>query len=73
MGKGKKETSHFDDVVRILGAPAHMVLFIDDDPGNCERAVQQGFKVIHYRTRNQFLEEIAVYCPFLGWNRLRSQ
>jgi putative hydrolase of the HAD superfamily len=62
MGKGKKDPSHFDDVVNILGAPAHMVLFIDDDPGNCERAGLKGLKVIHYRNRNQFLEEIVRYC-----------
>ncbi|MEN6319272.1 MAG: HAD family hydrolase [Syntrophaceae bacterium] len=63
MGKGKKDPSHFDDVVKILGAPAHMVLFIDDDPGNCERAGQEGLNVIYYQSRNQFLEEIVKYCP----------
>jgi putative hydrolase of the HAD superfamily len=63
MGKGKKYPSHFDDIVRILGAPAHMVLFIDDDPGNCERAGQKGLQVIYYRTRDQFLEEIVKYYP----------
>jgi len=63
MGKGKKDTSHFDDVVKILNTPVYMVLFIDDDPRNCERAGQKGLKVIHYRTRNQFLEEIVKYYP----------
>jgi putative hydrolase of the HAD superfamily len=65
MGKSKKNPNCFDDVVNILGAPAPMVLFIDDDPGNCERAGQRGLRVIHYRNRNQFLEEIARYCPVL--------
>ncbi|MGD1152672.1 MAG: HAD family phosphatase [Syntrophales bacterium] len=63
MGKSKKNPSHFKDVVRILKIEIHKVLFIDDDPGNCERAKQAGLKVIHYRDRELFLEEIAGYFP----------
>jgi putative hydrolase of the HAD superfamily len=63
MGKSKKDPSHFKDVVRILKIEMHKVLFIDDDPGNCERAKQAGLKVIHYRDRKLFLEEIAGYFP----------
>ena len=63
MGKSKKDPSHFKDVVRILKIEIHKVLFIDDDPGNCERAKQAGLKVIHYRDREQFLHEIARYFP----------
>ena len=63
MGKSKKDPSHFEDVVRILNIEIHKVLFIDDDPGNCERAKQAGLKVIHYRDREQFLHEIARYFP----------
>jgi putative hydrolase of the HAD superfamily len=63
MGKSKKDPSHFEDVVRILNVEIHKVLFIDDDPGNCERAKQAGLKVIHYRDREQFLHEIARYFP----------
>ncbi|MEN6375842.1 MAG: HAD family phosphatase [Smithella sp.] len=63
MGKGKREPSHFDDVLQKVSAEASKVLFIDDNPGNCERAWQKGWKVIHYRSRDQFLEEIAQYCP----------
>ena len=63
MGKSKKDPSHFKDVVRMLGAEAHKVLFIDDDAGNCERAKHAGLKVIHYMDREQFLEKIAGYFP----------
>ena len=63
MGKGKREPSHFDDVLKSVNAEASRVLFIDDNPGNCERAVQKGWKVIHYRSRDQFLEELTQYCP----------
>ncbi len=63
MGKSKKDPSHFKDVVRVLRIEIHKVLFIDDDPGNCERAKQAGMKVIHYRERKLFLEELSRYCP----------
>ena len=62
-GKSKKDPSHFEDAVRILKIEIHKVLFIDDDQGNCERAKQAGLKVIHYRDRALFLEEIAGYFP----------
>lgn len=63
MGKGKREPSHFDDVLQRVNTAASSVLFIDDNPGNCARAEQKGWKVIHYRSRDQFLEELAQYCP----------
>ena len=68
MGKSKKDPSHFKDVVRILKIEIHKVLFIDDDAGNCERAKQAGLKVIHYRDRELFLEEIAGYFPGIAAN-----
>ena len=63
MGKSKKDPSHFKDVVRMLGAEAYKVLFIDDDAGNRKRAKQAGLKVIHYRDREQFFHEVAGYFP----------
>jgi len=61
MGKSKKDLSHFEDVIRILANEAHRVLFIDDDPGNCEMASRTGLTVIHYIDRDQFLKEIVRY------------
>lgn len=63
MGKGKREPSHFDDILQRVNTAASSVLFIDDNPGNCARAEQKGWRVIHYRSRDQFLEELARYCP----------
>ena len=68
MGKSKKDPTHFENVVHMLETKAHMVLFIDDDPGNCARARQAGLKVIHYRAREQFLHEIAGYFPGIAAN-----
>lgn len=61
MGKSKNDLSHFEDVIRILANEARRVLFIDDDPGNCERAARTGLKVIHYIDRDRFRKEIARY------------
>lgn len=63
MGKGKREPEHYDDVLRKVNAAASSVLLIDDNPGNCVRAEQKGWKVIYYRSRDQFLEELVRYCP----------
>ena len=38
MGKGKRDPSLFDDVVRDLGIDPPQVVFVDDDHGNVERA-----------------------------------
>lgn len=62
MGKSKKDLSHFEDVIRILTNEAQRVLFIDDDPGNCERAARTGLKAIQYIDRDQFLKEMEMYC-----------
>jgi putative hydrolase of the HAD superfamily len=62
MGKSKKDLSHFEDVIRILTKEAQRVLFIDDDPGNCERAARTGLKAIQYIDRDQFLKEMEMYC-----------
>ncbi|HVO66175.1 MAG TPA: HAD family phosphatase [Syntrophales bacterium] len=63
MGKSKKDPTHFEDIVHMLGIEAQKILFIDDNLGNCERAAQKGLKVIHYIGRDRFMEEIGKYFP----------
>ncbi|HYA14948.1 MAG TPA: HAD family phosphatase [Syntrophales bacterium] len=63
MGKSKKDSTHFEDIVHMLGIEAQKVLFIDDSQGNCERAAQKGLKVIHYIGRGRFMEELRQYFP----------
>jgi len=48
MGKGKRDDSLFDDIAGLLKKPPGRILFIDDDPGNVERARQKGWKAILY-------------------------
>jgi len=58
MGKGKWDISLFDDIAGLLKTPPDRILFIDDDPGNVQRARQKGWKAILYINYNPFLLEI---------------
>ncbi len=44
LGKGKADASLFDDVVTDLGLSPAQALFIDDNPGNIERARSRGLE-----------------------------
>ncbi|MCX5841333.1 MAG: HAD family phosphatase [Deltaproteobacteria bacterium] len=63
IGKGKRDPSLFDDVLKTLGVSADNVIFIDDDPGNCERARQKGIQVIHYTNRENLIRSLEDICP----------
>jgi FMN phosphatase YigB (HAD superfamily) len=48
---------------------AHHVIFIDDDPGNCERARQKGIQAIHYTNRETLIRNLEDIFPDLTHNR----
>ena len=58
MGKGKRDASLFDDIAGLLKTPPDRILFIDDDPGNVERARQKGWKAILYTDQESFQLEM---------------
>jgi len=58
LGKGKKDLTLFDDVIRTLGVSPPETLFVDDHPGNIERASHWGLKTILYRDYDLFLAEL---------------
>lgn len=60
LGKGKRDVSLFDDIAALLRTPPDRILFIDDDPGNVERARQKGWQAILYANANadEFHSEI---------------
>lgn len=66
MGKSKRDPTLFDDVLGILGVAGERALFIDDDPGNIERAGDRGLRTLLYVDRKGFEAEMAKWCPFLG-------
>ena len=61
LGKGKRDMSLFDDVARTLGKSPDRILFIDDDPGNVDRAGKKGWKTILYVDRDSFLKEMDMF------------
>jgi putative hydrolase of the HAD superfamily len=69
IGKSKRDPSLFDDVLKTLGVSAHNVIFIDDTPGNCERARQKGIQTIHYTNRENLIRNLEDICPDLTYNR----
>jgi len=46
LGKGKRDVSLFDEIAAILKTSPDRILFIDDDPGNVERARQKSWQAI---------------------------
>lgn len=54
MGKGKRDSSLFRDVIKIVKVEPDRVLFVDDDPENVARARHEGWNVIHYADRESF-------------------
>lgn len=65
MGKCKRDSSIFDDVLYEMGSIPERSLFVDDDRENIERARRKGLHTIHYQTRKAFEHDLASFCPFL--------
>jgi len=65
MGKSKMDPSHFGDVVEALQVKPEEILFVDDNEGHIERARRQGWKTIRYDNKNNFIDQIKKYCPFI--------
>jgi FMN phosphatase YigB (HAD superfamily) len=65
LGKGKRDSSLFDDVACTLGRPPESILFIDDDAGHVDRATKKGWKAIRYVDRDSLIDEMEMilgYC-----------
>jgi putative hydrolase of the HAD superfamily len=63
MGKGKRDPSLFDEIVKELKTEPDRVLFIDDDIRNVDRAKQKGWNGIHYVDRDGFQKDIEEILP----------
>jgi putative hydrolase of the HAD superfamily len=63
MGKGKRDPVVFREVAQALGLDPRETLFIDDNPGNVQRALSQGLNAILYRDKDSFLEELQRFVP----------
>ncbi len=58
IGKGKWDSSLFDDIAVLLKMPPDRILFTDDDPGNVKRARQRSWQVILYTNTEALSLEI---------------
>ena len=63
MGKGKRDSSLFDDIAQAIKVAPARILFIDDDAGNVERAKQKGWQGIHYVNRESFEKDMEAILP----------
>jgi putative hydrolase of the HAD superfamily len=63
MGKGKRDPSLFDDIARTMRMDPDRILFIDDDSGNVERAIQRGWKGIVYCDQDRFFKDFEKILP----------
>lgn len=63
LGKTKKDSSIFDEIVKALGVEPGRALFVDDFDGHIRRADGRGLKTIHYTSRESFERQFRKICP----------
>jgi len=76
LGKGKRDASVFADLVRDLGLAPEQVIFVDDDPGNVERARAQGLAALVFLNEDQCLNDLETLLghPITdGWGAEKKQ
>lgn len=59
LGKGKRDASLFDDVLRVLGVAPAAAVFIDDDPGNVARAAERGLHALLFSDEVSLRRDLA--------------
>ncbi len=60
-GVSKRDPAAFDRAAARMGIPAHVTLFVDDHPGNVERARERGMKAILFKDREDFQDALASF------------
>ena len=65
LGKSKRDSTLFEDVLGLMGIRAREALFVDDYPGNIERAKGRGLHAVLYEDQDGLFRELARFCPFL--------
>lgn len=59
LGKGKRDPTLFPEVVESLGVAPAVSLFVDDTPGNVERARGQGLQGVLFSGQSSLIETLA--------------
>ncbi|MFP4392750.1 MAG: HAD family hydrolase [Desulfohalobiaceae bacterium] len=63
LGLSKADSATFTHVLQRLGCRPDQALFIDDDPGNVQRAEMAGLHCILYRNQQDFIQRLQEFCP----------
>jgi putative hydrolase of the HAD superfamily len=58
LGKSKKDPSAFRDAAKIIGVKPHLILFVDDNIQNVQRAEKAGMRAIHFKSVADFTAEL---------------
>jgi putative hydrolase of the HAD superfamily len=61
LGRCKRDPSIFRDVAESLKSAPGRILFIDDSPGNVERALDQGLKAFTFSGEEDFRMQLQVF------------
>jgi len=61
LKKTKRDPSLFNDICNLLNLRPEEALFVDDNPGNAERAESQGLKAIRFKGVIEFQLEIKKF------------
>ena len=72
MGKGKRDSTLFDDIARTLKTEPDRILFIDDDPGHVERARRKGWNALLYVDRESFEKDLDKILPVIRLSRSKD-
>ncbi|MFO7784261.1 MAG: HAD family hydrolase [Thermodesulfobacteriota bacterium] len=67
-GVSKREPAAFDRAAAHMGLPADRILFVDDHPGNVERAQERGMKTILFKDQTGFQDALASHGLLLDAN-----
>jgi len=73
LGKGKQDPSLFADVAADLGLSPSMILFVDDDAGNVERARSAGFQAVHFVDQQGFINDLKEKAIIIGGSSVSSK
>ncbi len=72
LKKTKRDSSIFTDVCTVLGVQAKEALFVDDNPGNVERASSRGLRTILFEGVREFQKEIEKFVEVIAVRKIQS-
>ncbi len=72
LKKTKRDPSIFTDICAVLGVRPDEALFVDDNPGNVERASSRGLRTIHFKGTSGFQKEIEKFVGVVAVRKIQK-